>query len=164
MEKAEVQQRIVVVDEFPLPDIVAILTTEDYLVCNDTVYENTSFWNPQTLSNNYYLHHWGIYSVSPFVPAICYTTDNGTVTNIVTQTISGVKIEPVTSYQWDSENRIISVVPEEYENYKIQVKCVLQGSQQSSIGDVPFSIKLSPTPKIISSFSSSFVITNNFLL
>lgn len=92
LEKAEVQQRIVVVDEFPVPDAVAILTTEDFFVCNDTVYENTSFWNPQTLVTQYYLHHWGVYSCSPFVPAILYTTAAGTSIPTVTQTYSGITL------------------------------------------------------------------------
>ena len=89
MEKADVNQRIVIVDEFPIPNVQALLTTEDFFVCHDTVYENTNFWNPQTLVNNYYLHHWGIYSVSPFVPAILYTTEAQSSIATVTNTIQG---------------------------------------------------------------------------
>ena len=92
LEKAEVQQRIVTVDEFPIPNVQAILTTEDFFVCHDTVYENTNFWNPQTLVNNYYLHHWGIYSVSPFVPAILFTTASGTSIPTVTQSLSAITL------------------------------------------------------------------------
>lgn len=93
MEKADVQQRIVLVDEFPIPNVQAILTTEDFFVCHDTVYENTNFWNPQTLVNNYYLHHWGIYSVSPFVPAILFTTETGTGIQTVTQAVTKLVVE-----------------------------------------------------------------------
>ena len=89
LEKANVKQRIVIVDEFPLPGVQALLTTEDFFVCHDTVYENTNFWNPQTLVNNYYLHHWGIYSVSPFVPAILYTNEDYTSTIQITQSLMG---------------------------------------------------------------------------
>lgn len=89
MEKADVNQRIVIVDEFPIPNVQALLTTEDFFVCHDTVYENTNFWNPQTLVNNYYLHHWGIYSVSPFVPAILYTTEAQSSNSIVQNNITG---------------------------------------------------------------------------
>lgn len=92
MEKADVQQRIVTVDEFPIANAQALLTTEDFFVCHDTVYENTNFWNPQTLVNNYYLHHWGIYSVSPFVPAILFTTDSGTSIPVVSQSISALTL------------------------------------------------------------------------
>ena len=72
--------------------MVALLTTEDFFVCNDTNYQNTSFYNPETLNTTYWLHHWGVYSVSPFVPAICFTTDAGTATGTATQTVSGLSI------------------------------------------------------------------------
>lgn len=78
LEKAEVQQRTIVVDEFPIPNVQALLTTQDFFMCRDTEYTTTSAWNPKTLGNNYFLHHWGIYSVSPFVPAILFTTEEGT--------------------------------------------------------------------------------------
>lgn len=97
MEKGEIKQRIVTVDEFPIPNVQALLTTEDFFVCHDTVYENTNFWNPQTLVNNYYLHHWGIYSVSPFVPAILFTTETGTSIPVVTQTVTGISLTPATA-------------------------------------------------------------------
>lgn len=92
LDKADIQQRIVLVDEFPITGVQAILTTQDFFVCHDTVYENTNFWNPQTLVNNYYLHHWGIYSVSPFVPAIVFTTESGTSIPTVTEALSAITL------------------------------------------------------------------------
>lgn len=93
VELANVKYRVVLVDEFPIANAVALLTTEDFFVCSDTLYNTTSFWNPQTLTTNYYLNHWGIYSVSPFVPAILFTTDEATVTPTITQTVSGITLE-----------------------------------------------------------------------
>lgn len=92
LDKAELKYRIVIVDEFPVsdPDCVAILTTEDFFMCRDTEYRTTSMYNPKTLGTNYYLHHWGIYSVSPFVPAIMYTTGAGTVVSTVTENVTGI--------------------------------------------------------------------------
>lgn len=72
LELAEIKYRTVIVDEFPIPNCDAILTTRDFFVCHDTLYQTDSFYNPDTLANTYWLHHWGIYSVSPFVPAICF--------------------------------------------------------------------------------------------
>lgn len=92
VDKADVQQRIVLVDEFPIPNVAGLLTTEDFFVCNDTLYENTSFYNPQRLDTTYWLNHWGIYSVSPFVPAILLTTDAGTATSVVTQSVTGITV------------------------------------------------------------------------
>ena len=94
VDLAQVKYRVVLVDEFPIKGAVALLTTEDFFVCSDTLYSTTSFWNPQTLTTNYYLNHWGIYSVSPFVPAILFTTeDASTTTPTITQTVSGITLE-----------------------------------------------------------------------
>ena len=92
LEKGEIKQRIVTVDEFPINNAVALLTTEDFFVCHDTLYENTNFWNPETLVNNYWLHHWGVYSISPFVPAILFTTGEGTSIPTVTQSLSAITL------------------------------------------------------------------------
>lgn len=92
LEKADIQVRKVVIDEFPIPNAVALLTTEDFFVCKDVVYENTSFYNPETLTTNYYLQHWGVYSVSPFTPAILFTTDTGTEIEAITQTVSTLSV------------------------------------------------------------------------
>ena len=86
VERAEVQSRIVIVDEFPIPGAYALLTTDEFFQCRDTLYENASFYNAETLSVNYFLHHWGVYSVSPFVPAILFTTEAGSSTPTITVT------------------------------------------------------------------------------
>lgn len=90
LDKADIKYRTVEVDEFPMPNVVAILTTEDFFQCYDTVYETTSMYNPKTLGTNYFLHHWGIYSVSPFVPAIAFTTDAATNVTTVTQKVTAI--------------------------------------------------------------------------
>ena len=95
MEKAEIQYRTVLVDQFPIPDndCVALLTTTDFFMCMDTQYRNTSIYNPKTLGTNYFLHHWGVYSVSPFVPAILFTVGGESTTiNEVTQTVTGMTL------------------------------------------------------------------------
>lgn len=93
VDLAKVSYRTVLVDEFPVPDAVALLTTEDFFVCSDTLYNTTSFWNAQTLTTNYYLNHWGVYSVSPFVPAILFTTDTATTVPTISQKVTGMTIE-----------------------------------------------------------------------
>ena len=92
VDLAKVSYRTVLIDEFPIPDAVALLTTEDFFVCHDTLYNTTSFWNPQTLTTTYWLNHWGVYSVSPFVPAILFTTAAGTVTPTIKQDVTGLTV------------------------------------------------------------------------
>lgn len=94
VDLAKVSYRTVLVDEFPVEGAVALLTTESFFVCSNTLYNTTSFWNPETLTTNYYLNHWGVYSVSPFVPAILFTTGEGTQTRTVTQKVTGLSVTP----------------------------------------------------------------------
>ena len=57
VEQAEINVRQILVDELPIPGAVALLTTEDFFVVQDYLYETTSFYNPETLSTTYWLHH-----------------------------------------------------------------------------------------------------------
>lgn len=90
VDKAEIKYRTILIDEFPIHDAQALLTTEDFFMCKDTEYETTSAYNPKTLGTNYFLHHWGIYSVSPFVPAILFTTEGATQIKEVTLDIGTI--------------------------------------------------------------------------
>ena len=110
LDLAEIKYRTIVVDEFPIPDAVALLTTEDFFVVHDVTYMTTSFFNPQTLTTNYYLHHRSINSVSPFVPAVLFTTADATDVPAVVQGITGLTFELGTSnidYD-DFENAVLS--------------------------------------------------------
>lgn len=78
LDKADVKYRKIVVPHIPIENAFALLTTDSFFVVNDKLYETDSFYNPETLSQNFYLHHWEIVSASPFVPAILFTTDEGT--------------------------------------------------------------------------------------
>ena len=45
-------------------------------------FKRTSFYNPETMKNNHWLHYWGIKSTSPFKQAVVFTTDSIGVTSI----------------------------------------------------------------------------------
>jgi hypothetical protein len=92
LDKANYTASKVVIDEFPIPNAVALLTTRDFFVCHDTNYTVTSFYNPKRVDVSWYLHHWGVYSVSPFVPAILFTNDAGSVTTVITQAVTGITV------------------------------------------------------------------------
>lgn len=96
LDKAEVPYRIVQVPDLGIPGAVALLVSTDWYQVRDTMYGTTQFYNPQTLSNTLYLNHWGIYGVSPFTPCALFTTDAGTSITVVTQTVTGFALTPVT--------------------------------------------------------------------
>lgn len=93
LEKAETPNiEFVVVPEIPMPGVFAILTTPDFFVVDDVVYQTTNFFDPNTLCDKYILHHWEIVSCSPWVPAIALTTEESTTIPVVTQTVTGVEL------------------------------------------------------------------------
>ena len=97
LDRAEAQYRIQFIDSIPIPGAFALLTTEDFWVCADYGIYNESFRNPQTLTTTYYLTVIGMYSASPFVPAILFTTETGTVNNLITEAVTGLTVTPATA-------------------------------------------------------------------
>lgn len=95
-ELADIRYRIMIVDEFPIPDCVGILTTHDFIIAHDVLYTNRSFDNPETLTTKYYHHVWQVLSNSPFVPCIMFSTaDDATVIPTVTMTPSGITLADI---------------------------------------------------------------------
>ena len=45
-------------------------------------FKRTSFYNPESLKNNHWLHYWGVKSTSPFKQAVVFTLDSINVTSI----------------------------------------------------------------------------------
>jgi hypothetical protein len=119
VEMADIDVRRIVVDEMPIPNACALLTTRDFFVCHDTFKGMRSFQDGSNLTTNYWLHHQGIYSVSPFVPAILFTYGGtSTVTPTVTIAVTGVDITPATA----------TVEPGKTQPLNVQLQGTLTGS------------------------------------
>lgn len=95
VQYAELPYLIATVDELPIANCLGILTTREHLIGFDTLYENTTFYNPESLTNQYYLHHWEGLSLSTYAPAICYVS-SGTATTVPTiqQTVASLSVTP----------------------------------------------------------------------
>lgn len=93
IDKAEVPYRIIQVPSLGIDGAVALLVSTDWYQVRDTNYTVTQFNNPQTLTDTMFLHHWGIYGVSPFTPCALFTTDAGTSIKVVTQTVTGITLD-----------------------------------------------------------------------
>lgn len=83
---AEIQNKVIIVDHIPIDNCFAVLMDEDWFVCGDNLYQTSTFFNPQTLSTQYYLHHWETIGASPFMNAAIFTTADST--NIPTVTFA----------------------------------------------------------------------------
>lgn len=84
MDKAQFAGRIIAIpsEYWNIPGAQMLLTTEDFFVIADSKIETTSQWNPISLHNNYFLHHWSVISASRFVPAVLFWTGAGDVITI----------------------------------------------------------------------------------
>lgn len=94
-------------DQFGIDGVQAIMTTADFFVIADSLFETASLWNPDSLQNNHWLHHHQVVSASRFVPAVMFTTKPGddiiaisnpveAITSIVVTDRDGVDVTDVT--------------------------------------------------------------------
>lgn len=82
IERSLVPGRIEVIpkEHINIPGFQAILTTREFFVVMDQLYETASQQNAAALTENHFLHHHEVISISPFAPAILYSsTDAATV-------------------------------------------------------------------------------------
>lgn len=96
IDKAKVPQRIIEIpqEQFGIDGAQALMTTKDFFVVADQLFETASQWNPASLSNNYWLHRWQVISASRFVPAILFTTKGGD--EIIRVIAPVIGIQPIT--------------------------------------------------------------------
>lgn len=94
VERAEVNFRKIVIPEFPIPNVYAALTSEDFVYMRDVEYGVYPFWNPSNLSDKFYLHHQAMVGANPAAICILYTTDEPTNVPTITMTPSGMAFSP----------------------------------------------------------------------
>lgn len=92
IERAQVYGRVIELpqDAFGIAGCQAVLTTKEFFVIADTLFESTSQWNPASLHNNYFLHHHEIISCSRFAPAVMFTTGADDEVITINSTVTGV--------------------------------------------------------------------------
>ena len=93
---ANLDVRVVPVDDFGIDGCQAILCDKDFFMCADTLIDFESIRNPKAISWNYWLHHHGIYSVSRFVNAVMFTTEAGTSTTVPAIKTTSVTVDYAT--------------------------------------------------------------------
>ena len=91
-----IADRVIVVDDFEMPGTYAVLADADLMVCANTKLKTASAYNPDADFTNYFLHHWGIYSMSRFVNAVRFSTDPSTTVQQITSNVTGVTVDYAT--------------------------------------------------------------------
>lgn len=97
LDKAEVQYRIIQIPEFPIPNVYAAITSEDFIYARDVWYGiEPPFYNPANLTLKYYLHHAQMIGVNPAANCVLFTTDANTAIPTITTNITGAAFTPAT--------------------------------------------------------------------
>ena len=95
LDKADIQYRIVEIPQFPIPNVYAALTSEDFIYCRDVYYGvEPPFYNPANMTYKYYLQHAEMIGVNPVANCVLFTTDSATVIPTITMTPSGLDLGP----------------------------------------------------------------------
>lgn len=92
LDKADVPARIITIpaDKWEIPGAQAILTTVNFFQVYDVLNTMTEIENPAMLYSNHWLHVHQIIAYSRFVPAILFTTEEGTDVTEVEWTVTGL--------------------------------------------------------------------------
>lgn len=119
LDEANIQYRIIEIPEFPIPNVYAALTSEDFVYCRDVWYGvEPPFYNPENMTTKWYLQHAEMIGVNPCANCCLFTTDAATNIPTISVAPSALTFTP------DSG----SVAP----GGTLQTKLVLSGSVTSN--------------------------------
>lgn len=92
VDRAEVNFRKIIIPEFPIPNVYAALTSEDFVYARDVWYGiEPPFYNPANRSYKYYLYHDQMIGVNPAANCVLYTTDSATSIPTIKVSTTGMK-------------------------------------------------------------------------
>ncbi len=95
LDKADVQFRKIVIPEFPIPNVYAALTSEDFIYCRDfqTGLE-PPFYNPGNRTTKYYYWQTLMIGANPAANCVLFTTDENTAVPTVEVSVTGLTLAP----------------------------------------------------------------------
>lgn len=98
MDKADVKYRKIVIPEFPIPNVVAALTSEDFIYYRDFMTGlEPPFYNPGNRTMKYYYWANGMIGFNPAANCVLFTTDKATTIPTITMTPSGLEFAEATA-------------------------------------------------------------------
>lgn len=91
MDKADAKYRKIVIPEFPIPNVYAALTSEDFIYYRDFMTGlEAPFFNPGNRTIKYYYWANGMIGFNPAANCVLFTTDTGTTLPTITVAPSGL--------------------------------------------------------------------------
>lgn len=95
LDRANIQYRIILIPEFPIPNVYAALTSEDFIYYRDFMTGlEPPFYNPGNRTMKYYYWANALIGVNPAANCVLFTTDEGTGIPTITQTVTGIEFSP----------------------------------------------------------------------
>lgn len=97
LDKADIQYRVVTIPEFPIPNVYAALTSEDFIYCRDFMSGlEPPFYNPGNRTMKYYYWQNELLGVNPAANCVLFTTDANTSIPTITEAVTGIEFSPDT--------------------------------------------------------------------
>lgn len=93
MSQVDFETRLIVVDELPWAEAHAILADRKALVIGDDILYVDAFYNPGTLTTNYFLHHHQGISLSPMQNVVVFSNAESTQIGVVNVSVDGISAE-----------------------------------------------------------------------
>lgn len=96
LDKADIQYRIIEIPQFPIPNVYAALTSVDFIFARDRLYGvYPEFFNTETLTQKFYLHHWSTIGANPAANCVLFSTDANTyIVPTISVEVSGMAFTP----------------------------------------------------------------------
>lgn len=91
----DIRRRIVVVPDFPIPNVRAVLADRNFFVIHRTLFSLESFYNPQQMVTNYYLQSQGVWSASPLANIVLLGDFDSTVIPTIEVAPTKLTLTPV---------------------------------------------------------------------
>lgn len=95
IDVARVKYRKILIPEFPIPNVYAALTSEDFIYYRDFMTGlEPPFYNPGNRTMKYYYWANALIGVNPAANCVLFTTDENTAIPTITMTINGANLAP----------------------------------------------------------------------
>lgn len=95
LDIAQIKYRKILIPEFPIPNVYAALTSEDFIYYRDFMTGlEPPFYNPGNRTMKYYYWQNGLTGINPAANCVLFTTDAGTNISTITMTPSAFAFSP----------------------------------------------------------------------
>lgn len=97
LDKADIKYRIITIPEFPIPNVYAALTSEDFIYYRDFMTGlEPPFYNPGNRTMKYYYWANALIGVNPAANCVLFSTDANTAIPTITMAPSALEFSPDT--------------------------------------------------------------------